>query len=180
MSRYIITGGPGSGKTTLLQSLKKEGYITFQEVSRLIIQEQSSLPQPILPWTNLRLFAKLCQGQMWKQLNRAQSHQKPCFFDRGIPDIIAYLKHGGIPVDKNYYDTLEKCNYSSQVFILPPWPEIYRPDPERPHSLEEAEQIYDQIFQTYQELGFELIEVPRIWLEGRVQSIVQKLEELKD
>ena len=37
--RIVVSGSPGGGKTSLIEGLKKNGYTTFQEYSRTVIQE---------------------------------------------------------------------------------------------------------------------------------------------
>lgn len=49
MKPIVITGGPGAGKTTLLNALGKQGYATFSEGSRSLIEQQSALDNGILP-----------------------------------------------------------------------------------------------------------------------------------
>jgi predicted ATPase len=56
------------------------------------------------------------------------------------------------------------------VFILPPWPEIYVNDAERPQTLAETESLHDAIRAVYESLGYELIEVPK--LPGRSEMRV--------
>ncbi len=71
MKPIVITGGPGAGKTTLLNALGKQGYATFAEGSRSLIEQQSALDNGILPWTNLPEFAKLCLNLMSEQKREA-------------------------------------------------------------------------------------------------------------
>lgn len=47
MKPIVITGGPGAGKTTLLNALGKQGYATFAEASRSLIEQQSALDNGI-------------------------------------------------------------------------------------------------------------------------------------
>jgi len=58
------------------------------------------------------------------------------FFDRGLIDAAAALQHlTGEPA----LATLGQANrYHRRVFLTPPWPEIYRTDPERRHGLDRA------------------------------------------
>ncbi len=67
MDLVIISGGPGAGKTTLINALSAQGYMTFAEGSRTLIEEQSVRANGILPWTNLPAFAELCLALMSEQ-----------------------------------------------------------------------------------------------------------------
>ena len=64
------------------------------------------------------------------------------FFDRGIPDTLAYARL--IELDDREYIELavDKYRYSEQVFILPPWESIYHTDKERKQSFDEAVDTY--------------------------------------
>ncbi len=80
MDLVIISGGPGAGKTTLINALSAQGYMTFAEGSRTLIEEQSVRADGILPWTNLPAFAELCLALMSEQKRQA-SGAKVAFFD---------------------------------------------------------------------------------------------------
>jgi len=94
------------------------------------------------------------------------------FFDRGIPDAIAYLKVAGLEVKPDYYSALARHPYQHQVFILPPWEEIYVHDSERWQSFEEAVSIHAAITETYSSCGFEIIDVPRLSVAHRAAYIL--------
>ena len=167
-NRYIITGGPGSGKSTLLNALIKKGYHGFEEISRLIIREQHQIGGNKVPWENLSEFAELCYKRMSEQLTECQPNEL-CFFDRGLPDIIAYVRRGGLTVPEKYFD---KCkDYNRIVFLAPPWQEIFINDDERPESFADAREIYIFLKETYSKLNFDVIELPKEPVEQRVAFI---------
>lgn len=176
--RVVITGGPGTGKSTLLEQLKQGGFSVFEEVSRRLIQVQSQQPKPALPWTNLPLFAELCLEQMLEQYSAAQP-QCFNFYDRAIPDIVAYLRNGGVAVPPKYAQVLQDKPYDSLVFFAPPWQQIYVNDQERPQKYEESLRIANLLKETYQQLGYCLITLPKVSCEARVAFVREKLVELK-
>ena len=55
----------------------------------------------------------------------------PVIFDRGIPDVIGYLRLSGLPVPPSFLKAAERRRYASRVFIAPPWPCIFTQDAER-------------------------------------------------
>jgi predicted ATPase len=177
--RYIVTGGPGSGKSTLVAMLEARGHRCYPEVSRELIRREARRPNGVMPWTDLENFARLAFAEMLHQHNHAEESGKTCFFDRGIPDIFGYLRKSGLDIPPNYLEAHEACRYERMVFILPPWPEIYVNDSERPQSLEEAEVLHHAIREVYESLGYDLIEVPRITVEARCEFILWKLQQGK-
>ncbi|MBR9875812.1 MAG: AAA family ATPase [Vibrionaceae bacterium] len=168
MKPIVITGGPGAGKTTLLNALGQQGYATFAEGSRTLIEQQSQLEGGILPWNNLPEFARLCLELMSEQKQQAQS-LGVAFVDRAIPDIIAYLRVGGCNVDPVFMH--ESAGYHSQVLTCRPEASIYVQDEVRPHSFEEAQAIHQTLVTTYAELGYEVVEVPWGTIEARVRFV---------
>lgn len=172
MLKYIITGGPGAGKTTLLQALHNQGFNTAAEASRQIIREEAVKESNCLPWVNLSCFAPKVLARMVQLYQSAGPATQTTFFDRGIPDIMAYLQAANEPVAEIYYHTLEKHPYHPTVFIAPPWPEIYVNDSERWQTFAEAETLYQAIKQTYQSLQYTTVELPKAPVAERVKFIL--------
>ena len=172
LQRYIISGGPGAGKTTLVQALHQKGYAVSEEASRRVIIEEVSKNSNCLPWTNLPCFAHKVLARMMVQYEKAFTHTGTMFFDRGIPDIISYLKVAAVPLDKAYTDAVERCPYSSLVFMAPPWQEIYINDSERWQTFEEAVVLFQAIKETYQSLQYTTLELPKASVEDRVNFVL--------
>jgi len=178
--RYIITGGPGAGKTSLVQALKAARYHCSEEASRRIIAEEVSNNSDCLPWTNLSCFAGKVLERMKYLYTQAAANTGITFFDRGIPDMIAYLKAARLPVDNGYYTALEQHSYEQLVFILPPWKAIYVNDAERWQTFDESVYLYTAIRETYEAFGFTLVTVPKERVENRMRFILQTIAQLKD
>lgn len=178
--RFIITGGPGSGKSTLLEALRCEGLNCYAEVSRELIRQQAARPDGVLPWRNLPAFASLAFSAMLRQHDHADGSGEICFFDRGIPDIFGYLRHGGYEIPDNYLAAHARCRYERVVFILPPWEEIYVNDSERPQRFEESAELYHAIGSTYATLGYTLVEVPKMSVDSRCGFILGHLHGLEN
>jgi len=90
----VLIGGPGTGKTSVLKQLKSTGFHCMEEISREITIraqkdgiEQLFLTKPIL-------FSKLLlEGRTKQYLKASNSNSNMIFFDRGLPDIHAYLDY---------------------------------------------------------------------------------------
>jgi len=184
MRRYILSGGPGSGKSSLLQTLLDRGYACSPEVSRQVIMEELAQPSGCLPWINLPCFAEKVLSRMTEAYRTMAAGSRSlaiapgadtAFFDRGIPDIIAYLLVAGLPVPAHFYRAAEQHPYEPLVFLLPPWPDIYIQDPARWQTYLESERIYLEIKATYQAAGYRIAEVPRAPLAERADYILHTL-----
>lgn len=171
MAQYLISGGPGAGKSTLLAALRLQGYACAEEASRVLIQEQVALGSGLVPWQNLVGFAELALTRMVAQYEQAQQRGGVTFFDRGIPDIIAYLEVGGVPVAPAYYEAAAQHRYHPAVLMAPPWPAIYVNDDERWQTFPEAVQLYQALSWTYQRLGYRLVELPLTSVADRVRFV---------
>lgn len=174
MQQFVISGGPGSGKSTLLEALQQAGYACSEEVSRQLIQEEVAKESTCLPWINLSCFAEKALERMTYNYQYAEKEQIT-FFDRGIPDIIAYLKTAGIEPAQHFYEAAQTYRYAPIVFITPPWDAIYVNDSERWQSFEEAVTLYQSIKAAYLAVGYQIIDVPRVSVKERVQFVTDLL-----
>ncbi|HKU98168.1 MAG TPA: AAA family ATPase [Vineibacter sp.] len=170
---FVLTGGPGSGKTTLIEALARAGFARSVEAGRGIIQDQVAIGGRALPWNDPPLFAETMLGWEMRSHRAARDHSGPVFFDRGVPDVVGYLRLLGLPVP----DYMEKAaaifRYNRRVFIAPPWPEIFTQDSERKQTLEEAERTYAALAETYPRFGYELVTLPRLPVDERLRFILQ-------
>jgi predicted ATPase len=174
-SLHIITGGPGSGKSTLIDALAARGYARSIEAGRAIIQDQTAIDGPALPWRDPMLFAEQMLTWEMRSYHAAQAQAGPVLFDRGVPDVIGYLTLCGLPVPGHFERAAARFRYNRMVFIAPPWPLIFHQDAERRQSLEEAERTYAAMVQTYTRLGYALVELPRAAVEERVGFVVERI-----
>lgn len=175
MPKYIITGGPGAGKTSLLKALQQCGYHAYAEASRQLIIEEKERGSDCLPWINLSCFAKKVLQRMTLDVSTS-THTEDIFFDRGIPDIIAYLQAAGLPVEEDYHAAAKKCRYADTVFLLPPWQEIYVQDSERWQTFEEAIILDKHIRSAYQQQNYRMVELPRTTIQERIRFIQKQLQ----
>lgn len=171
----MITGGPGTGKTSLIETLEKRGFICMPEISRAVTKEaqQSGIDQLFLH--DPLLFSKmLLNGRLEQFLHPKETATDYLFYDRGLPDVTAYLRYLNTTYPLDFDEACRSHRYDT-IFLLPPWEAIYQQDNERYESFEQALQIFDHLKETYQDYGYPVIEVPIGSLEERIDFIQNKL-----
>lgn len=171
--RVIITGGPGTGKSTIIDLLEEKGYPCHREVSRAVIKEELAKGSTQLPWDDLSGFSNLVFDGQTSQYRHAEEG-KVNFYDRGIIDVIAYLKKDKLPSDA-LEDLARHYPYYTKVFLTPPWEEIYAKDDERRENFETMTVIHKELKDAYTSFGYEVIEVPKGSSQERVNFILEQL-----
>ncbi len=175
--KIVLAGGPGTGKSTTLQALVKKGCCCLEEVSRQVTLEaqQQGITQLFL--TDPLLFSqKLLEGRIAQYKKTDTFTEDFCFLDRGIPDVSAYMEYKNEAVPQNFREADQNFRYD-QIFFFPIWEDIYNSDNERYESLEEAKKIQYFLRNAYQNLGYNIIEVPKISVEARVDFILKKTKD---
>lgn len=173
--KIVITGGPGSGKSVVINELKQRDFMCMPEISREVTLsarkngiEQLFINDPIL-------FSKmLLEGRKLQYLEAEQTGAQIVFFDRGLPDVNAYLDYSRIHYDDYFHRTAEEHTYH-KIFIMPPWFDIYEIDTERYENFDQAKEIYLHIEKIYLKLGYNLISVPLGSVEERVDFILKQI-----
>lgn len=171
---FVITGGPGSGKTAIIDELAKRGYATTDEVGRRIIREEMATDSTGLPWKDRIRFAELMLAAETQNHKTASSRHGRIFCDRGVPDIVGYLRLENLPISPEALRAARERRYEPLVFICPPWPEIFIADAERRQTPDVAERTCAMMRQTYGDYGYDLIEVPRAPVPERVAFLLDK------
>lgn len=171
----VIIGGPGSGKTSIIDKLVEMGHCCYPEISREVTLKAKEEGIDQLFLTNPLLFSEmLIQGRKQQYQNAVNETHDIVFIDRGIPDVLAYMNFIGDDYPSHFEDICNE-NIYTKIFILPPWKDIYESDNERYENYEQSEIIYTHLVETYQNFGYELVEVPRDTVEKRVAFILERI-----
>ncbi|MCK4997434.1 ATP-binding protein [Candidatus Pacearchaeota archaeon] len=170
--RYIITGGPGFGKTSIIKNLNKKGFPFVGESSRNLINEliekEGKDPREDRNRFQILIVKKRIQDFF-------DNNQDIVFFDRGVFDEIAYsLFYQREPTDE--CKKFCKEHKYDKVFIVPPWKEIYKKDELRNESYEKAVALHNEIVKAYKETGHEILEIPKLTVEERVNYVLDKIK----
>ena len=169
---FVVTGGPGSGKSTLIAALAGHGTRSMPEAGRAISQDQVAIGGEALPWSDRRAFAELMLSWEIRSYRAALRIDGPVIFDRGVPDVAAYLRLSELPVPAYLERAAQTFRYHRRVFVAPPWREIFAQDAERKQSFEEAQATCEAVTGTYSALGYELIPLPVGSVEERVLFVL--------
>ncbi|MEH6305334.1 AAA family ATPase [Olivibacter sp. CPCC 100613] len=177
---FVVTGGPGSGKTSLLQELHSEGISTIMESGRHVIQEQVKKNGDALPWKNKSAFAQQMLEIDIKNFRQNILVNTPLIFDRGIPDVLGYVKLCKMRTFSDLEESVKRFRYNPVVFILPPWQAIYQQDTERKQDFSLAVDTHRMMQHTYTLCGYQLINVPKLSVKSRADMLLQKIKELQN
>jgi predicted ATPase len=172
---FVITGGPGFGKTELIEELRRAGYLCSGEFARELIESQLISGGEILPWKNPKLFQQEILKRRIAFFESVQENEI-AFADRAIPDQLAFARYKGFKTPPILLEGVTEFRYAPQVFVTPPWPEIYTKDAIRNEQFEEACLIHQAILSTYSELNYQIIDLPLVPVIERVQFILQTLK----
>lgn len=180
--RIVITGGPGTGKTSVIKQLEQSGYHCFHEIIRSMTlkakEEENSetfVSNPLAFVSDpLEFNKKLLLGRLEQHKEGNNTKQEIIFYDRGIPDVLAYMDYFKQEYKEDFKSICINNRYD-HIFILPPWKEIYISDNERLENFEEAVQIDKHLEQTYKSLGYNTTIVPIGSVADRTQFILEKI-----
>lgn len=169
--RIVVSGSPGGGKTSLIEGLKKNGYTTFEEYSRTVIQAgQKAGTANLFTTSPMRFSEELLKGrkEQFEQANHYPARNKVVFYDRGIHDTYAYLKAIG-KATPAWEEHVYQYQYDL-IFLVTPWRDIYAKDAQRLETFKQAEMYYPFIKEVYSK-QHKIIEVPQLNLLERISFI---------
>ncbi|MGK0411892.1 MAG: putative ATPase [Polaribacter sp.] len=173
--KIVLIGGPGTGKTTVLNALKAKDYYCFDEVSRDVILKAQKQGIEQLFLTEPLLFSEmLLQGREEQYLKAHKSTKEIVFFDRGIPDVHAYMNYFKTDFPALFLEKSKQHTYDL-IFHFSPWKEIHTTDNERYESFEESTEIDIHLTRAYIELGYKIINVPFGSVAARTNFIIHSL-----
>lgn len=168
---YVLTGGPCAGKTTTIDELARRGYPILAEPARLIIDEKLAAGQTIteivtdpdwLPSVVRRAYAQ----------ESSVPNDELFFFDRAIPDSLAYYTLAQRPLEDFFLRAMKEIRYR-KIFFLDLVD--FTNDEGRPETPEQAAALHKLIREGYESQGYELVSVPVMPVQERVEFILARL-----
>ena len=177
--KIVITGGPSTGKTSVIQKLEKMEFSCMEEVIRGITSKEKEVTlfktNPIVSVDDpLKFNLKILEGRIEQFYHAQKIHSETIFFDRGIPDVLAYMDCFGQSYGAYFENMCKKHRYDF-VFLMPPWREIHIEDEQRFETYEESLRINDCLKIRYEAYGYTTIEVPKLSIEERIAFILQNI-----
>jgi predicted ATPase len=174
MNRFVVISGcSGGGKSTLLEELARRGHAVVEEPGRRIVREETAGGGTALPWIDPAAFARRAIEIALQDREAAARADGWVFFDRSLIDAATALEHvTGEPALETYGGA---HRYHRQVFLTPPWPEIYVADQERRHDRAAAEAEYARLLEAYPRLGYEVVILPKVSVAERADFILSSI-----
>jgi len=163
----VITGAPGTGKTSIIKSIEKHGFYCYHEIIRTMTMEVKKVTDSSLLSNNPIDFVNDSEA-FNKQLLTGRLHQfkegsaqkgKTVFYDRGMPDVLAYMDYFNQSYDQQFIKPCQDYKYDA-ILLLPPWQAIYVQDDERLETYQQSVELHDHLKDTYTFFGYDVIEVP--------------------
>lgn len=169
----VLSGCSGGGKSSLLAELSRRGHAVVEEPGRRIVAEEMRTGGGALPWVDLEAFARRAVQTALDDRGSAPGDGR-VFFDRGLVDAAAALD---FVTGEPEIERLGRAHrYARQVFLTPPWPEIYESNPERPHGFDEAVAEYNRLARAYTLLDYEIVILPKVGIVARADFVVAALD----
>jgi predicted ATPase len=169
----LISGCSGGGKSTLLTELGRRGHATVREPGQRIVRQQLPGDGHALPWVNPEAFARRAIRLALADRAAAADAAGWVFFDRGLLDAAAALEHlSGEPA----FITLgQQHRYHHEIFLTPPWPEIFTTGHERRHDFNTAVAEYERLLRLYPTLGYKVTILPKVSVPERAGFVLSML-----
>jgi predicted ATPase len=169
-NKHILTGGPGIGKTTILELMAQRGFAVVPEAARYVIEIEQACDGDALPWKDNTKFQQRVMETQLEFENKIG--EGIIFLDRGLIDGHGYCNHFGTTTPEGLIE-LSAGRYE-KVFLLDQLPD-YRNDESRLENFEEATRIHEAIASAYISLGYEIIRVPVLSPDERVEFILNRI-----
>lgn len=169
---HVLAGGPSCGKTTLLRLLELEGFRIVPECARRHMEGELAAGRTI---DDIHNHPQHLQRQIFDLQLETERRLPPAesmILDGALPGSLAWYRVFGM--DPN--DILERCfdhRYAS-VFVLDPL--ALHTDGIRFDEAAHAAFIDDWTYRDFRALGYDVVRVPVMSPEDRLEFLVKSIE----
>ncbi|PKA99979.1 putative ATPase [Flavobacteriaceae bacterium MAR_2009_75] len=183
VKKVVVTGGPSTGKTSVIEFLEKQGHFCVHELIRSMTSAEKNEEKantfktnPIVSVKDPKMFNQmLLDGRIEQFHTQPNSGAEVIFFDRGIPDVHAYMNCFGQSYDSGFAQPCYDYRYD-HILLMPPWKEIYAVDNERFETYEESVKIFESLEKAYTHFGYTVNLVPKGNVEERAKFILDHIK----
>ena len=165
---YVFTGAPSSGKTTLLIEMAKRGYQVVPEVARAMIESGLKRGRTLHQIRGDKKAFERVILEKKVSIEKGMRRDEVVFFDRAIPDSIAYFKLAGL--DPEEAISQSPRNHYRAVFLLDRLP--FEKDPVRIEEPDSAKALEGLLEESYTMLGYDVIRLPVLSIKKRLEMVL--------
>jgi len=169
---FLATGAPSSGKSTSLRRLQKEGFNINTDISRDYIVD---LKKRGIPFKKDVLYSVKTQNILFYLMTvdaLSLDTEDLIIHDYSLPDNIAFLKLGGLPVPDEVKRSAMSFRFR-EVFLFEPLEFVQ--DGVRTEDRQDQERLFRLLHETYISLGYDPILVKSDTIENRHQFLLENL-----
>lgn len=176
IDKIVLSGGPHSGKTTLLREiqLQKPNLVTTSEPASNVIAKHTTGDE-LNFWTDVAnspcKFSRLCMEEAVALEAGIPTSTPVVLMDRALGDTLGYARKDGCKTLTRSIEALARtAAYDTVLFCEPVGQHANRPE-----DYEEALLIAKHIRQSYQDLGVDIVDVPALPVNERVDYVFDVL-----
>lgn len=175
MKNHVITAGPSAGKTSTIRELSARGYRTAPEGARVVLDQLVSEghdPKEFREENPQEYQERVIDADF--RIERNTRDARTVFMDRSVADNFAYARITDRHVPKHVW---EECkNRYGLIFRLDRIE--FSDDYARTEDEEMAQEIHTELGSVYEELGYEIIDVPVMPVDERADFIERKINRI--
>jgi predicted ATPase len=186
MHKIIISGGPSTGKSTTFEMLKEEYPEAHfvPEPAELVIRRELGKQKhdpnydPILPTFHYPAFSRLNLDQSERLEADVPENSALTFYDRSVLDDKGYGRHYGFEEYIPEIDDRFKAIGFKAVFFCESL-NIFERNEIRKETEQEGRRIHRRLREVYEESGLEMITLPPVSKEERLEIIRRTVANFK-
>jgi predicted ATPase len=166
----VITGAPCSGKTTVVSELARRGFRAVPEAARAYIDAEMKKGRRL---DEIKSDPARFEGHIFRAKLAIESRlpaRERLFFDRALPDSIAYYRLEGLDPAEPRRHSL-RVRYR-RVFLFERM--VFTKDSVRTEDPETAGRIERFIEEAYTDLGYAIVRVPLMAVAERADFVLAR------